>query len=69
VDQYEIYDTELALQKLIIDRAPLESVEEFVFGFIEERAKELKKVDAWGPLTKWRKRTSQALVENVLVDL
>lgn len=69
MDQYEIYNTELALHGLLIDRASLETVEEYVFGWIEERANELNKVDAWGPLTKWRKRTSQALVENVLVDI
>jgi hypothetical protein len=64
--QYEIYDTELILHQLLIDSVPFETVETFALGLIEERARELKKVDAWGPLTEWRKRKSQALVENVL---
>jgi hypothetical protein len=40
---------------LLIDSVPFETVEAFTLGLIEERAKELEKVDAWGPLAKWRK--------------
>jgi hypothetical protein len=65
VDQYEIYATELILHRLLIDSVTFETVETFVLGLIDERARELKKVDAWGPLTKWRKLTSQVLVEDV----
>jgi len=65
VDQYEIYDTELVIHRLLIDSVAFETVETFVLGLIEERARELRKVDTWGPLTKWRKLTSQFLVEDV----
>jgi hypothetical protein len=63
VQQYEIYDTELILQKLLVELVPFETVETLALEFIEERARELEKVDAWGPLSKWRKLTSQVLVE------
>jgi hypothetical protein len=63
VDQYEIYDTELILHRLLIDSAPFENVETLALGLIEERARELDKVDAWGPLANWQKLTSQVLVE------
>jgi hypothetical protein len=63
VDHYEIYDTELILNRLLIDSVAFETVETLALGLIEERARELDKVDAWGPLAKWRKLTSQVLVE------
>ncbi|KAF8498673.1 hypothetical protein F5888DRAFT_1633904 [Russula emetica] len=63
VEQYKIYDTELILRRLISGSAPLETVETFALGLIEERARELEKVDAWGPLTEWRRPTTQVLVE------
>ena len=55
MDQCEIYDAELILNRLLIDSAAFETVEKLAFGFIEERARELEKVVAWGPLTEWRK--------------
>jgi hypothetical protein len=69
VEQYEIYETELILHWLLIDSIPFETVETFALGWIEERARELEKVNAWGPLAKWRKLTSQVLVENVCVEM
>jgi hypothetical protein len=69
VEQYEIYDIELILHWLLVDLVPFETVETFAVGLIEERAKELEKVEAWGPPTKWRKQTSQVLVENVWVEM
>jgi len=68
VEQYEIYETELILPQLLINSVAFETAETFVLGLIEERAKELMKVDTWGPLTKWQKPTSQVLVENVWVQ-
>ncbi len=65
VEQYTIYDTELTLRSLLIDCVPFETVETFVLGWIEERARELNKIDVWGPLTNWRKLMSQVLVGNV----
>jgi hypothetical protein len=56
VDQYQIYDAELTLHWLLIDSVPFETVETFALGMIEERARELGKVDVWGPVTKWQKR-------------
>jgi hypothetical protein len=50
-----IYDGELALRWLLADSVPFETVEKFALDSIEEKAKELKKVDAWGPLAEWRK--------------
>ena len=69
MNQYKIYDTELILHRLLVDSVPFEAVETFALGLIEERARELEKVDTWGPLTKWRKLTSQVLVENVWVEM
>lgn len=69
MEQYEIYETELILHWLLIDSIPFETVETFALGWIEERARELEKVNAWGPLAKWRKLTSQVLVENVCVEM
>jgi len=57
VHQYEIYDAESILRWFLIDFVAFETVETFVLDLIEERARELKKEDAWGPLTKWRKLT------------
>ena len=65
IEEYEIYNTDLILHLLLIDSAAFETVETIVLGMIEERARELKKEDAWGPLTKWRKPISQVLVEDV----
>jgi hypothetical protein len=67
--QYEIYDADLILRQLLIDSVAFENVETFVLGLIEERARELQKEDAWGPLTKWRKPTSQVLVEDVWIAM
>ena len=69
MDQYAIYDTELFLHWLLIDSVPFETVETFLLGLIEERARELNKVDTWGPLTKWRKMTSQVLVEDLWIAM
>ena len=62
MEQYEIYDPDLILNRLLVDSVPFQTVEKLALGFIEERARELEKVDAWGPLSKWRKVTSQVLV-------
>jgi hypothetical protein len=48
---------------LFVDFVPFETVEMLALGLIEERARELEKVDVWRPLTKWRKLTPQVLVE------
>jgi hypothetical protein len=58
-DQFEIYNTDLALHWLINESIPLETVETYTLGFVEERARELGKVDKWGPLSEWRKSKSQ----------
>ena len=55
----------MILRQLLIDSVAFETVETFVLGLIEERARELKKEDVWEPLTKWRKLISQVLVEDV----
>ena len=52
---YEIYDTKLILNWLLIDFVPFETVEMLVLGLIEERARETEKVDKWEPLAEWRK--------------
>jgi hypothetical protein len=62
--EYKIYDPKLVLHWLLIDSVPFETVVTLALGFVEERARELGKVDAWGPLTEWRKPTNQVLVEN-----
>ena len=63
VDQYEIYDTEFIVHMLLIDTHPFEIVETLALGLIGERARELEKEDAWGPLTKWRKLTTGSGVD------
>jgi hypothetical protein len=71
VEEYRIYDTKLILHWLLTDSEPVafETAETFALGLIEKRARELEKVNAWGPLAKWRKLTSQVLVENVCVEM
>jgi hypothetical protein len=58
VEQFEIYNTDLILHWLLNESAPLETVETYALGFIEEKARELGKVDKWG-LKEWRKSKSQ----------
>src|SRR5258708_38843564 len=64
--QYMIYDTELILS--LTDPLSFETVEEYVLGFIEEKAIELEKVAAWGPLTEWRKPVPPVLVVELGFD-
>lgn len=61
--EHKIYDPKLMLHQFLIDSVPFETVEMLALGWIEEKARELKKVDAWGPLTGWRKQMTQVLVE------
>jgi hypothetical protein len=64
--EYKIYDPKLILDWLLIDSVPFETVVTLALGFVEERAGELGKVEAWGPLTEWRKQTNQV---QVLVEM
>ena len=74
VHEYEIYSQELVLHWLLDNHVTFETVEMHVLRFIEERAIELKKVEAWGPPTEWRKsqsrrkQSSQIVVENDWVE-
>ncbi len=51
--EYKIYDPKLILHWLLIDSVPFETVVTLALGFIEDRARELGKVEAWGPLTEY----------------
>ncbi len=62
VEEYIIYDTDLIFSWLLIDLLSFETVETFVLCFIAEKAIELGKVDAWGPITEWRKHVPPVLV-------
>ena len=59
--EYKIYDPKLVLH-WYLDSTPFETVEALALGFIEERARELGKVDAWGPLAEWRKQMTQTII-------
>ena len=52
-DQCMMYDRKWIMD--VLTSKPFENLETLVIGCIAEKAKELGKVDAWGPLTEWRK--------------
>ena len=64
-DQCMIYDKKWILD--LLPSEPFENLETLVIGCIEEKAIELGKVDAWGPLTEWRKPT--VLVSTFTVEM
>ena len=54
-DQCMIYDRRLIMD--LLPSEPFENLETLVIGWIAEKAIELGKVEAWGPLAEWRKLT------------